>query len=162
MSEKTRPWFRMILRIGGVLAAIMGVIAGVLAITAYLQNRTTVNVTGWWELTNTVESTSYPKYEGMQLTYRIFLQQDRTQITGKGEKWLEDGEEIEWQFHSPISIEGKAEGRTLTASFEEKGTSRTTCGNFVWTVSADGNKLEGTFTHTAANSNGSSIGRRIK
>jgi hypothetical protein len=162
MNVESRHWLKTILKISGALAAIIGVVAGVLAIVQFMVNRPAVDVTGWWELTNTIESTSYSKYQGMKLGYRVFLQQDGKKIIGRGEKWLENGEQIPSIYHSPITIDGKLVGRTLTATFEEKGALRTTCGNFIWTVSSDGRYLNGIFDHTAANSKGISIGQRIR
>ena len=162
MKTKVGHRINLIAKIGGALVVSVGVIAGIVAIIQFFESRPAVDLTGEWKLINTVESTSYLPYQGMQLGYRIFLQQNGTKITGKGEKWWENGKEIPSTAHSPIFIEGILDGMTLTATFVEKGARRTTSGFFVWTVSPDRRMLQGRFTHTAANSRGNSIGQRIK
>jgi len=162
MKKKTGNRFNPVAKNVRDLAVLVGIIAGIVVIFQFFESRPAINLTGEWKLINTVESTSYRPYQGMQLGYRIFLQQNGTKITGKGEKCWENGKEIPSTAHSPIFIEGTLDGMMLTATFVEKGARRTTSGSFVWTVSPDGRMLQGSFTHTAANSQGTSNGERIE
>lgn len=162
MNNKIGYRVNLIARIGGGLAVSVAIIAGILAIFQFLESRPAINLTGEWKVVNTVESTSYHRYQGMQLGYRIFLRQDGKEVTGKGEKWWENGKEIPSTAHSAISVEGILDGMALTATFVEKGARRTTSGSFVWTVTPDGRMLQGSFTSTAADSRGPSIGERVE
>ena len=162
MKKKTGNKFKLIVKILYVLGILIGIIAATVAIIQYYESHPTINLTGEWKLINIVESTSYYLYQDMQLGYRIFLQQDGTKVTGKGEKCWENGKEIPSTAHSPIFIEGTLDGMKLTATFTEEGARRITSGSFVWTVSPDGRMLQGSFTHTAANSRGTSIGERVE
>jgi hypothetical protein len=165
MKKKTESIFKLIKRIFvfiGFISILIGIIVGILAIIQYYESHPTINLNGEWKIINSVDSTSYPLYQDMQLGYRIFLQQDGKKITGKGEKWWENGKEIPSTAHSPIVIEGTLDGMMLTATFTEKGARRITSGSFIWTVSPDGRMLNGSFKSTAANSQGASIGEKIE
>jgi len=144
------------------IGILIGIIVGILKIVEYHESHPAINLNGEWKIINIVVSTSYSPYQDMQLGYRIFLQQDGKKITGKGEKWWENGKEIPSTAHSPIVIEGTLDGMMVTATFTEKGARRITSGSFIWTVSPDGRMLKGSFTSTAANSQGTSIGERIE
>ena len=142
--------------------------AGIIGVLGYLENRNqnkdhyAVNLTGEWIITNTIESTSYRPFKDLQLGYRIFFQQNGKRIIGKGEKCWENEKELPSHAHSPVSIDGILDELILTATFEEKGSRRITYGSFVWNISPDGKKIEGRFTHTAANSKGNSVGILVR
>ena len=162
MKKKTENSFKLAKHIFGYIGILMGIIVAILVIIEYHESHPSINLNGEWKIINIVDSTSYPLYQDMQLGYRIFLQQDGKKITGKGEKCWENGKEIPSTAHSLIVIEGTLDGMILTATFTEEGARRITSGSFIWTVSPDGRMLKGSFTSTAANSQGTSIGERIE
>ena len=67
----------LITLVGGVI----GIWTGVIPI---LQARNKID--GVWTLKTQTKITTYKKFEGMELTYTVNLNQDGTHITGKGEK----------------------------------------------------------------------------
>ncbi|HEY3571380.1 MAG TPA: PBP1A family penicillin-binding protein [Thermoanaerobaculia bacterium] len=119
------------------------------------------DLSGWWELTNTIASTNYAAYRGLRLTYRLQLEQDGDRLTGRGQKWAEDGAPVSAAARSPISVTGKIEGNKVVLQFTERGAKRSTTGNFSWTL-AGGNALRGTFWSTAADTSGGSVARRMR
>ena len=145
----------------GVLGGVAAILTAAVVVYQFLEDRSQIDLTGEWKLVNTVESTSYSPYHGMVLGYRIFLNQNGNKVTGNGEKWWENREEIPSIYRTPISIEGKLKGLKLKANCIEKGARRTTTGSFVWNVSQDGKRLKGRFTSTAADAKGTSIGVRV-
>jgi penicillin-binding protein 1A len=119
------------------------------------------DLSGWWEMTNTIQSTNYDTYKGLRLTYRVQLEQDGDRITGRGQKWEEDGRRLVSSARSPITVRGKVEGRNVVLTFTERGAKRSTSGGFTWTLSADRTALRGSFWSTAAATRGSSLARRM-
>jgi len=162
MKKKAGNICKLVKQIFVSISILIGIIVGILVIIQYYESYPTINLNGEWKIINIIDSTSYPLYQDMQLGYRIFFQQDGKKITGKGEKCWENRKEIPSTAHSPIVIEGTLDGMMLTATFTEKGARRITSGSFIWTVSPDGRMLKGSFTSTAANSQGTSIGERIE
>ncbi|HEX5757780.1 MAG TPA: PBP1A family penicillin-binding protein [Thermoanaerobaculia bacterium] len=118
-------------------------------------------LSGWWEVTNRIESTSFAAYQGLRLGYRIRLQQDGDRLSGDGEKWSEDGRTLPAAQRTPILLSGRIDGENVTLDFTEHGARRITNGTFTWRLSADGSGLSGSFASTAADTRGSSRGRRI-
>jgi hypothetical protein len=118
-------------------------------------------LSGAWMLTNEVQSTSYKAFEGLQLGYRLTLAQDGAIVTGRGEKWTENGREVPSSRRTPISVAGTLHQGRLDLSFTERGTRRSSAGRFVWQVADDG-ALRGTFVSDAASSRGSSYARRTQ
>lgn len=117
---------------------------------------------GEWEITNTFEVTSYSKYQGMTLGYRVFIIQQGSIFTATGEKCWEDGVPASSQGKSPIRLEGTIEGNRIVAIFTEEGARRTTTGSFEWWISDDHNTMRGTFKHTAASSSGRTVCERMQ
>ena len=120
------------------------------------------DLSGWWEVTNTIQSTNYAAYKGLRLTYRVQLEQDGDRITGRGQKWAEDGRPVSAGARSPISVTGQVEGGRVILQFTERGAKRSTNGSFSWTLSPDGRALRGSFQSTAAATSGGSAGRRMR
>ena len=118
------------------------------------------DLSGWWEVTNTIQSTNHPAYQGLRLTYRVQLEQDGNRITGRGQKWAEDGGPVSAAARSPISIVGRLAGRQVILEFTEQGARRATNGSFSWIVSSGA--LHGSFTSTAAATSGGSVARRMR
>jgi penicillin-binding protein 1A len=120
------------------------------------------DLSGWWELTNTIESTNYSAYKGLRLTYRVQLEQDGDRVTGRGQKWAEDGGPVSAGARSPINLSGRIEGRRVILQYTERGARRTTSGSFTFTLSADASALRGAFSSTAAAASGGAVARRLR
>jgi penicillin-binding protein 1A len=119
------------------------------------------DLSGWWELTNTIESTNYEQYRGLRLGYRLQLEQDGDRIIGRGQKWTEDGRPVSPGARSPIGVTGRIEGRRVILQFTERGARRSTGGTFSWQLSPNRAALRGNFSSDAANASGSSVARRM-
>jgi penicillin-binding protein 1A len=119
------------------------------------------DLSGWWELTNTIQSTNYAEYQGLRLGYRLQLEQDGDRITGRGQKWSEDGRPVPAAGRTPLTVTGTIEGGRVTLQFTERGARRSTSGSFSWRLSASGASLRGTFWSNAADTSGASVARRM-
>jgi hypothetical protein len=117
------------------------------------------NLSGWWTLSNRVESTSYAAFNNLNLGYRVRLHQRGNRVTGTGHKWMENGKRLPANRRTPIALEGTRNGQRLELTFTERGARRASRGTFVMEVTADG-ALQGRFLSDAANSQGSSLARR--
>ena len=137
-------------------ATALGIIGGIIAIYSFLQTYSRYDLTGQWNLNNTIQTTSDSKYKGLKLGYRIFLTQSETNLTGTGEKWYENGKTIPPSAHTHISLTGSISGSKVTATMEEEGTERKTEGTLEWTYNPKTKTLTGTFTSTAADTSGPS------
>ena len=120
------------------------------------------DLSGWWQVTNTIQSTNYAAYKGLRLTYRVQLEQDGNRVTGRGQKWAEDGGAVSAGARSPISVVGRIDGRRVILQFTEQGARRATNGTFSWILAADGASLHGSFQSTAAATSGGSVARRMR
>ncbi|HST95946.1 MAG TPA: hypothetical protein VLJ78_14325, partial [Microvirga sp.] len=120
------------------------------------------DLSGWWELTNTIQSTNYSAYQGLRLGYRIQLEQDGDRITGRGQKWSESGRPVSAGARSPIILSGRIDGRRVTLQYTERGARRSTSGSFSFTLSPDGDALRGSFSSTAAAASGGSVARKMR
>jgi 1A family penicillin-binding protein len=118
------------------------------------------DLSGWWEITNQIESTSYPAYQGLRLTYRVHFEQEGDRLVGKGVKSRENGRSIPASAQTPITLSGTLEGRTARILFTEHGLRRTTQGSFRFKVAPTGETLAGTFASGAADTSGPALGRR--
>jgi hypothetical protein len=119
------------------------------------------DLSGWWMLTNEVESTSYSPFQGLRLGYRVRLDQTGSRLVGEGEKRWENGVALPPARRTPISFEGRREGETVSLRFTESGERRTSRGVFTLQLAPDGKQMAGSFSSTAASSAGSSIARRV-
>lgn len=111
------------------------------------------NVAGSWTLRTQVESSSYSRYEGLQLGYEIRLDQKGDRVTGSGKKITENGNDIDRHGQTPLSLSGTIAGDRLTLNFVERGARRATRGRFVLILDEAG-RLRGRFSSTAAQSSG--------
>ncbi|HEX2225371.1 MAG TPA: hypothetical protein VHN15_14315, partial [Thermoanaerobaculia bacterium] len=120
------------------------------------------DLTGWWELTNRIDSTNYAAFKGLRLTYRIQLEQDGDRIEGRGQKWAENGRTLPASARTPITVSGTVnENGEVELRFTERGARRSTNGGFSWELSPNRTALRGSFRSTAANTSGSSTARRM-
>ena len=136
-----------------IIASIVGVMAGIIAVVQYFESYTTVELNGEWMIKNIVESGSF---SGVKLEFKFFFMQDGKKFNGTGEKWKENGTLLSPARRTPINIvNGIIDGNNIRATFIESGHSRETRGEFSWIMTDDG-KLVGTYSSSA--SNGKSIG----
>jgi penicillin-binding protein 1A len=119
------------------------------------------DLSGWWELTNRIQSTDFRDYIGLRLGYRIKLEQDGSRITGSGQKQSEDGRALSGAARSPIRVSGTIDGDTLTLEFTEQGARRSSGGGFTLRLSADRTALRGSFWSDVAGTRGSTLARRM-
>src|SRR5262249_21807755 len=110
------------------IGAIVGIVAGSIAILQYLQKGASYDLTGEWRLVNTIESTTFRPFQGMRLGYRVFVRQNGLELDANGEKWSENDVEIPSSDRTPISLNGRIDGRRVTATFHERGARRETNG----------------------------------
>jgi 1A family penicillin-binding protein len=120
------------------------------------------DLSGWWELTNTIESTNYSAYRGLRLTYRLQLEQEGDRIVGRGQKWAENGSIVNAGARSPITVTGRMVGDKVDLHFTEQGARRATSGDFSWVLAANSNALRGFFRSSAADASGPSSARRMR
>jgi hypothetical protein len=118
----------------------------------------TLNLSGEWNVVNTIETTSYPAYANLRLGYHLVINQTGTEFTGDGEKSSENGRSMADYERTPIHVTGSVNQNRVTATFVEAGQRRSTSGSFDWTMT--GGELRGTFSSTAAKSSGQSIATR--
>jgi hypothetical protein len=120
------------------------------------------NLSGAWNLVNTIERTSYPAYTNLRVGYHLMISQSGTEFTANGEKVSENGRAMADYERTPIHVTGSVDQETVSATFVEDGLRRQTSGRFEWTITANSNQMRGTFVSTAAKSSGSSVAVREK
>ncbi len=114
------------------------------------------DLTGDWQVINTVQKTAYRSFDNMKVGFRLKIDQQGREFTGKGEKFSENGQTLPAASRTPISVTGSVDGNVVVATFVEDGSVRKTNGRFVWKLQNGRDQLAGTFVSTAANSSGSS------
>lgn len=124
-------------------------------------SETSQNLTGEWNLIDTVQKTSYGPYTNAQVGYRLFIKHSGREITAEGEKSWVNGKLLAPNQRTAIHVSGSVDGRNITATFVEDGIRRTTTGTFNWNIENQG-RLTGTFVSTAATTSGSSIATKQK
>lgn len=118
------------------------------------------DLSGEWNMVNTIERTSYPAYTNLRVGYHLVITQTGTEFTADGEKVSESGRPMADYERTPIHVTGQVDQSGASATFVEEGLRRRTSGRFEWTLTTDGNQLRGTFVSTAAKSSGSSVATR--
>jgi 1A family penicillin-binding protein len=121
-----------------------------------------VDLSGWWEFNNQVEQASYQPFVGLRLGYRIQLEQEGGRITGRGQKWSENGRTLPASARTPITLTGTVEGGQVTLHFTEQGTQRASGGRFDLRLSADRTALSGGFRSGAADTRGITFAGRMR
>jgi len=114
------------------------------------------DLTGEWQVINTVNQTAYKSFGNMKVGFRLKINQQGRQFTGRGEKFSENGQTLPATSRTPIHVTGSIDGNNVVATFVEDGKVRKTNGRFVWKLQNGGDQLAGTFVSTAANSSGRS------
>src|SRR4029453_5827087 len=90
------------------------------------------SLTGWWTVTNRVESTAYEPFENLNLGYRLKLTQTGNHVRGTGRKWMENGRQLPRSAQTAIEVEGTVEGQRVVLGFTERGTRRMSAGTFTY------------------------------
>jgi hypothetical protein len=160
MSTPNRSWSPAWKRAAAAVVTLVTILASVVAILDYRDKHPRYDLSGAWTIENTVEHSSYGPYRGGQIIFRVAFTQSGTDLTGVGEKWTEFGRQVSGRAHAPIKIQGKIDGSRIHATFTEQGASRETSGDFDWRISDDSGRWVGTFSSTAAASQGPSILKR--
>ena len=110
-------------------------------------------MSGVWTLDTRIESSSYRDFQGLQLGYRLEIEQDGSRVTGSGVKMIENGRSLGVAAQTPIVIQGTITGERLTLTFTERGLVRSSEGKMILDVNDDG-VLRGRFSSSAARSAG--------
>ena len=158
VSVETRASRRYPIIAGVTVLVFLGILLG---IYRFRNPSPQFDLSGEWKITNTVQSTSYHAFQGLKLGYRIILTQRGKEISGAGEKWSEDDKRLPSIDHTPIEITASITGTKIFATARETGALRNSTGTFEWTYLPETNSLSGTFTSTAADARGSSVGTRV-
>lgn len=117
-------------------------------------------LTGNWNIVNTVQKTSYNSFNNLKVGFALSIQQNGDGFTGTGQKVSENGRSLPASSRTPIQVKGSIHGDRVEATFFEDGAARKTNGRFVWRVDKAG-ALTGTFTTNAARSSGKSTARKF-
>ncbi len=118
------------------------------------------NLNGGWTLTSRVPSNSHDAPRLATIGYRFRLKQEGVRVSGTGYRAMENGRIIPLRQRSPITLEGKLDGRRLELLFAERGARGTSGGAVVMRV-ADDASLRGTFWNDATQSKGSALATRV-
>jgi hypothetical protein len=113
------------------------------------------DLTGEWQVINTIQKTDYKSFDNMKIGFRLKIDQQGKEFTGKGEKFSENGQTLAVENRTPIHVIGSIKGDKVLATFVEDGKLRKTNGRFVWKLQST-DQLAGKFVTTAANSSGRS------
>ena len=118
------------------------------------------NLSGKWNIVNTIETTSYNTYKNMKIGFHLSIDQTGSTFTGNGRKVSENGRTLPAGSRTPIQVKGSINGDRIEATFFEDGTARKSNGRFVWRIDKAGRGLTGNFATTAARSSGKSAATR--
>jgi hypothetical protein len=118
------------------------------------------DLTGKWNVVNSVQKTSYRSFQNMNIGFELTINQSGKSFTGAGQKISENGHSLPATSRTPIEVKGSIDGDRVEATFFEQGTLRKTNGRFVWRIDQASGGLNGTFVTTAAGSSGKSAARR--
>jgi hypothetical protein len=146
---------------GAALGVFLGIVTGVITCYQVFKSSTKHNIAGSWKLKFVVESSSMNAYIGEVHTQRISFCQNECEISGNGEKWEYNGKLLPFKSHHKLEYQGAIDNDCLKATYKLFGLLRETSGDIVVTLSADGKKMIGRFTGTAADSKGTVEGERI-
>ena len=118
------------------------------------------DLSGKWNVVNTVETTSYGTYKNMKIGFALSINQTGKTFSGSGRKVSENGRSLPAGSRTPIQVQGSIEGDRIEATFFEDGTARKSNGRFIWRIDKAGRGLSGNFATTAARSSGRSSATR--
>lgn len=113
---------------------------------------------GEWELINTITESSYKDYDNMIIVWRMYLEQNGKELSGRAIKVKVNNETLNGSAKSKFEItSGKIEDNKITIFFDEGKNS----GKFEWLYSKELDLMKGKFTTSAALSNGLSIASKL-
>ena len=115
---------------------------------------------GGWTVTNRVPSNNQDPPSLTTIGYRVRLKQQGVRVSGTGYRAMENGHIIPLRQRTPITVEGRLDGRRLELLFTELGAGGTRGGTWVMRV-ADNASLRGTFWSDATQSKGSALATRL-
>src|SRR4051794_14482070 len=90
------------------------------------------DLSGKWNVVNTIETTSYSTYKNMKIGFHLSIDQTGSTFTGNGKKVSENGRSLPSGSRTPIKVKGSINGDQIEATFFEEGTARNSNGRFVW------------------------------
>ena len=118
------------------------------------------NLSGKWNVINSVQKTRYQAFQNMNIGFELTINQSGNSFTGEGRKVSENGRSLPASSRTPIEVKGSIDGDRVEATFFESGALRKTNGRFVWWIDQASGRLNGTFASTAAGSSGKSAATR--
>ena len=124
------------------------------------QRVSTPDLTGQWNVVNTVNTTSYRSFQNLRIGFALSINQTGSTFTAKGQKVSENGRILPAKSRTPIEMKGVINGDRIEATFSEQGATRKTNGRFVWKIDRTRGGLTGTFDSTAARTSGKSTATR--
>ena len=142
-----------LLKIFGGIGTIITTFFGINSLKDWYGEKYVHVVEGRWELYNTIEETTYPKYKGLEIGYVLFIEQEGKVISGDGEKTYENERLLPSKARTPIKVSGTIDGKELTLKVTEKG-DRDIHGMIKLKVTDIKTELKGSFSTAAANSSG--------
>jgi hypothetical protein len=92
------------------------------------------DLTGKWNVVNSVQKTSYRSFQNMNIGFELTINQSGKSFTGAGRKVSENGHSLPATSRTPIEVKGSVDGDRVEATFFEQGTLRKTNGRFVWRI----------------------------
>jgi hypothetical protein len=128
--------------------------------TATNNDQTDRDLTGNWNVVNTVHTTSYRSFQNLRVGFALSINQTGKTITAQGQKISENGRSLPASERTPIQLNGAINGDLIEATFFEQGSWRKTSGRFVWKIDRAGSRLTGTFASSAARARGESTAKR--
>ena len=159
-SQQASPWSAGAILAG--VAAIAGIVAAGIAAMDYMQKQPPYDLSGWWRVTNTIQSAKLSTFQGLQLEFEIIIHQNGLEFVGKGEMVSEGGREIQIKDRTKLDIDtGTISGMHAKATFTEFGKIRPTQGTFEWVVEPGARSMSGRFISFASDSHGTSKAERI-
>jgi len=167
-----RQWYRVVVLFMLLVSSIaaFGIVAWTWSSTQVTNAKSSVNgpvsseptLAGEWNLLVTIEESSYRPFQNLRVGYRLFVSQHGDEITGEAEKTSENTQSIPSSARSAMHLRGSISGKHVYATFILEGSLRKTTGQFEWSLSDDGNALQGRFVSTGAESRGSAFATRIQ
>lgn len=119
------------------------------------------NISGeWWFKFHTKES-SYSPYINSITEYRMHLIQTEEKISGEGETWKYNGENLPFARHRDLKIKGVYEKDSIICTYRLFGYKRESTGSFKAFYNKQAEQLEGHFSGNAANTKGIFFAKRI-
>ena len=120
------------------------------------------DLTGWWELTDVVESSGHGAGAPRQIVYRVLLRQEGSLVTGQGERWAVDGRELPREERSAFRVAGAIFEREVVARFTEHDGGALATTTLRWEISATGDELRGSFAGSPIDAAGTSTARSLQ